>query len=116
MKRRSAPKNEIWVYYQDGSPDPQPETFRLCPLGVQFFSRNRLPEYQQIEVSLSGAAGAMLPKPARCEGVVVHCQYDRHRRLYRNWILFLNLPDDIRCRFRCLAKESGWLCPHCENF
>ncbi len=116
MKSSAAKSNEVLVYCGDDDPDRQPETFRFCPLGVQFLSHKELPLYRQIEINLTGAPGVDLPGPTRCEGVVVHSEFDRHRRLYRNWILFLDLPDAIRKRFRCMAKKTGWLCPHCENF
>lgn len=116
VRRRSTTRNQVLVCCEDQEPEYQPETFRFCPLGVQFLTRHRLPEYKQIELNLVGGPGAQLPHPARCEGVVVHSEYDRHRRRFRNWILFINLSDDIRGHFRCLAEKSGWLCPHCENF
>ena len=111
------PAYEVVVQAETEVSEPQPETFRFCPLGVQFYSRRRLPAYQQIELQVSGAPGIVGAKrPTRCEGVVVHTQYDRRRKQYRHWILFVELPDSLRKQFRCVAQQTGSLCPHCENF
>jgi len=109
-------QNEVLVFYGQEDPERQPETFRFCPLGVQFYARKLLPEYQLIELDLHGSPGVELPAGTRCEGIVVHGQFDPDRQLYRHWILFMDLPEEIRRKFRCFAKESGALCPHCENF
>jgi len=108
---------EVVVQAETEVPEPQPETFRFCPLGVQFYSRHRLPEYKQIELQVRGAEGiAGSRKRMRCEGIVVHSQYDRRRKQYRHWILFIEIPDALRNQFRCIARQTGSLCPHCENF
>lgn len=109
-------RNEVLVYCGSDPAAVQPETFRFCPLGLQFYSRKALPEYQQMELSLQGAEGVDLPPDTRCEGIVVQCRFDSRRGLYRSWILFLDLPDDLRRRFQCVAKDAGSLCPHCMNF
>lgn len=109
-------EHEVLVFCGEEAPDRQPETFRFCPLGIQFYSRKQLPEYQQIRINLGGTAGVPLPEGAQCEGIVVHCEFDRHRGMYRNWILFVDLPDEIRRQFQCFAKQAGTTCPHCMNF
>jgi len=109
-------EHEVLVFCGEEGPERQPETFRFCPLGVQFYSRAQLPEYRQIRMSLGGSPGAPIAEGTQCEGVVVHCQYDPERRLYRNWILFIDLPEEVRRQFQCLARQSGTLCPHCMNF
>ena len=109
-------QREVLVFSGADATEKQPETFRFCPLGVQFYSREALPEFHQLEMDLKGAEGIELPSGARCEGVVVQSQFDARRGLYRNWILFLDLPEELRRRFHCFAKESGSLCPHCMNF
>ncbi len=109
-------EHEVLVYCGEEGPESQPETFRFCPLGVQFYSRTQLPQYQQIRMNLDGTPTAPIPAGTQCEGVVVHSQYDRDRRLYRNWILFIDLPEDVRRQFQCFARKSGTVCPHCMNF
>ncbi len=101
----------------NGSGVAQPDTFRLCPLGLQFYSKHPLPEFELVSfrLALPGANGRR--KNVRCTGVVVHCRTDiEHKPLYRVWVKFLDLPEEHRHRMQCFAKDAKLLCPYCENF
>jgi hypothetical protein len=94
----------------------QPDTFRVCPLGIQLYSRKNLPEFELIEfrIQIPGKNGAS--EDVACTGVVVHSRLDKETQLYRVWIKFIDLPESKRNRIQCVAKESSFLCPYCENF
>ncbi|OQA24328.1 MAG: hypothetical protein BWY59_02243 [Verrucomicrobia bacterium ADurb.Bin345] len=95
----------------------QPETFRVCPLGIQFYSKKSMPEFELIEfrIEVPGKNGSG-PEQVTCTGVVVHSRLDKETQLYRVWIKFIDLPESKRDRIHCVAKESSFLCPYCENF
>lgn len=114
-KRAKAPVRVL--VGKNGSGVPQPDTFRVCPLGLQFYSKRPLPEFELIEfrVALPDASGRR--RAVKCTGVVVHCREDaEHSPLYRVWIKFLDLPEEQRNKIQCFAKQSNFLCPYCENF
>lgn len=96
----------------------QPDTFRVCPLGLQFYSQKKLPEFELVEfkIDIPGPNGSKRTEKITCTGVVVHCRMDKETSLYRVWIKFIDLPDSKRNRIRCVAKDSSFLCPYCENF
>ena len=96
---------------------PQPETFRCCPLGLQFYAKDALPTYRVIELTIDDPGdGTTEAKPVDCSGVVVHSQYDEEKALFRTWVMFVDVPEETRQRFGCLARSSDFLCPHCENY
>lgn len=95
----------------------QPATFRICPLGIQFYSPKSLREFDLLEFSIRIPGG----KDSRMEtvqvtGVVVHCRPEKGSSLHRIWIKFLDLPESKRKRIECIAKSAETLCPFCENF
>lgn len=109
---------EVLVYCGEGEAVPQPESFRCCPLGLQFYSKRELPTYRVLELQIKVPAAEPGGEEtlSDCSGVVVHSQYDSERDLYRTWVMFADLPAETRERFRCMSKESNFLCPHCENY
>jgi len=106
----------VQVFLGKQDPIAQPEGFRVCPLGVQFYSRKALEEYELMEFKLDLPRNGHPPETVTCSGVVVHCQPTGSSGLYRIWIKFLDLPTDQQSRIQCMAKDGKHLCPHCENF
>ena len=111
---------EVLVYCGEQEGTRQPEFFRCCPLGMQFYSPTELPTYRVLELQVAVPEdlkkNGLKTKSVDCSGVVVHSQWDNERELFRTWVLFADLPQDMRDHFRCLARESDFLCPHCENY
>jgi hypothetical protein len=113
------PETHVLVYCgEDESGTPQPELFRCCPLGLQFYSPNDLPSYRvlELQVVVPDEGDRDSGQPVDCLGVVVHSQHDPERDLYRIWVMFADLPEAVRNQFKCLGRNSGFLCPHCENY
>ncbi|MDZ4200476.1 MAG: hypothetical protein U1E27_14470 [Kiritimatiellia bacterium] len=110
--------NEVTVFVGSDQGVSQPETFRCCPLGVQFYSDKELPAYEVMEFKLQTPPEGELNFLAslECAGVVVHCQKNPGEKRYRVWLLFLDLPENVRSRLHCFGKNGGTLCPHCENY
>ncbi len=99
--------------------NPQPtDMFRLCPLGVQFYSSKPLKEFDLFEFNLDLAktgkkVGAV---PVKCTGAVVRCQHEKKERRYRVWVQFLDLPKRAREKIRCASRDGKHICSYCENF
>lgn len=106
----------IQVFLGKQDPVQQPEGFRVCPLGVQFYSQRALEEYELMEFKLDLPLNGRAPETISCSGMVVHCQPVESNGLYRVWIKFLDLPPEQQSRIQCMAKDGKHLCPHCENF
>lgn len=109
---------DVTVYVGKNEGVSQPESFRCCPLGLQFYSRTELPAYETVEFRLQAPKDAAFAfkGPMTCTGVVVHCQKDIPHDRYRVWLLFVDLPEDVRSQLTCLGKSGDLLCPYCENF
>lgn len=116
MARKAKAPIRVLVETQN-SEVPQPDTFRICPLGLQFYSKRPLPEFELVEFRLAFPSAGGNYRNLRCSGVVVHCRKDmEHRPLYLIWIKFLDLPASKRNQIECFAKGAKTLCPYCENF
>lgn len=109
---------DVTVYLGEEKGVSQPETFRCCPLGVQFYSERELATYEVMEFKLNAPAGVpfIFSGPMTCSGVVVHCQKDIPNDRFRIWLMFLDLPESVRSQLECMGKSGEFLCPHCENF
>ena len=116
-RARSRAKKKVTVFLDDQQSVEQPASFRLCPLGIQFFSPKEIPEFEIMEFAITlPAEGKLKEKKVNASGVVVNCKPEEGASQYRIWIKFLGLQDSVRDRIQCLAKSSKFLCPYCENF
>ncbi|HRZ11722.1 MAG TPA: PilZ domain-containing protein [Kiritimatiellia bacterium] len=106
----------VSVFVCGDQPVEQPEGFRVCPLGVQFYSPRKIQEFQIMEFRVAIPGRKNTSEEIQCSGVVVHCKPLEGRDLFRIWIKFLDLPDSKRDQIRCMAKAGKHLCPYCENF
>ncbi len=107
----------VVVYLGDDEAIAQPDTFRCCPLGVQFYSQSSVAEYELLECrfAVPGANGNQTE--IQCIGLVVQCCEPLNGdKLYRIWVKFLDLPDDSLQHIRQLARSQRLICPFCENF
>lgn len=95
----------------------QPATFRLCPLGLQFYSVKKMPEFELVEFKMEvpSKSGKKQVK-VDVSGVVVNCRPERDSKQYRVWIKFVDLKESLREYIRGLAKSCKTLCPYCENY
>ena len=106
----------VMVFLDDGQAQAQPQMFRCCPLGLQFYSPRELPLYKLMSMRLQ-VPDADVPEPGfEAEGIVVHAQYDRKQEMHRIWVMFTNLPEDVAARLKCVSKKTGTQCPHCMNY
>ena len=90
--------------------------FRVCPLGVQFHSSRKVPEFSVLAFRMNIATANGLKDEVRCSGVVVHCQWDRGNLSYRIWVKFIDLPDAHQTKIKGMAHAAKLTCPHCENY
>lgn len=91
----------------------QPQTFSLCPLGLQFYSPRKLTDLSLLEFNLNVPGAG---KAVKCTGAVVRCQHQRKDKRYRVWVQFLDLPAAAREKIRCVSRDGKHLCCYCENF
>lgn len=119
-RRSSTVKTQkpVVVHVCDCDNKQPPETFRLCPLGVQFYSSKPMKEFDLFEFNLDlDAAGKKKSKsPTSCTGAVVRCEQEKENDRYRVWIHFVDLPKTAREKIRCVSRSGKHLCAYCENF
>lgn len=110
-----AKRHDVLIIQEDQAPLPQPDTFRCCPLGLQFYSPQELPLYKVLALKVNAPQGTGTPA-VDCSGIVVHCQHETPQDRYRVWVLFSDLPEATRKQLKCIANACELKCPHCENF
>lgn len=94
----------------------QPDGFRMCPLGIQFYASRPIARYKLLDFNISVAGNGHKSGKIRCCGAVVHCRRDAKENCYRIWVKFLDLPKSKERQLHCVAKSARLLCPFCENF
>lgn len=109
-------KHPVDVFLEDGKAVSQPSTFRCCPLGLQFFSTESIDTGKEMELRLEPTKEAPDQPSIHATGIVVHCQPDNVHDMYRIWMMFMDLPEDVCQQLECLADDENILCPHCMNF
>lgn len=92
------------------------ETFRVCPLGLQFYSPKKVDNFRVMDFKMKVASQNGGATEVACAGVVVHCQQEKASGLYRVWVKFMDLAADKSASLKCVAKDADAICPHCENF
>ena len=106
----------VMVFCGEDDPQQQPDTFRCCPLGVQFYSQQEMEPYKIMEMDLRFPDEEGAGLDAHCCGVVVQSAFDKARGMYRVWLMFTDLPRDVQSRLKCFSKKAGTQCPHCVNY
>lgn len=106
----------VMVFCGEDESQLQPESFRCCPLGVQFYSPHEIEPYKIMELDLQFPGEGTEALTARCCGVIVQSAFDRAKDMYRVWMMFTDLPPDVQQRLKCVSKKAGTQCPHCENY
>lgn len=115
--RQAKAKTPIQVKLGKQASVTQPnETFRVCPLGVQFYSPKKVEDFCVMDFKMQVAQADGSSADIKCAGVVVHSQKEKASGLYRVWVKFLDLPQDGSARLKCAAQDADAICPHCENF
>ncbi len=110
--------NDVMIYYDDEAGQPQPSTFRLCPLGVQFYASHPIAECSLIELTLAvpGTADDH-SEPVKCVGYIAQCcAPDNGSDMFRIWVKFLDLTSEIQDRLQTVCNARQLKCPFCENF
>ncbi|MBU0677071.1 MAG: hypothetical protein KJ626_03065 [Verrucomicrobia bacterium] len=106
---------DVVVFLNDEKAVKQPEGFRCCPLGIQFFSEKPVEQYRIVSFRLEIPQGQN-SSSVECAGTIVKSIRDDDSGMYRNWISFLDIPDEIRSDLECKSRESGLFCPYCQNY
>lgn len=109
-------KKTVTVVRENQTEEVQPSGFRCCPLGVQFYSDEEVQSYKIMELDLKFPSNGCDPLDARCRGVVVQSAFDKAKSKYRTWLMFTDLVPEARDRLKCISKDCGVQCPHCENY
>lgn len=112
----SGAKRPVTVYVDHDTPQHQPDTFNMCPLGLQFYSQRPYEEFQLFEMQVDVPREGSDPERVTCTGAVVRCQLEPTDGRYRVWVKFVDLPEPTRERIRCTAVNGQHLCAYCENF
>lgn len=106
---------KVVVMVEGGNGITQPQTFVLCPLGVQFYTDHPLREFDLMSFELHPSDETT--PPVHCTGAVVRCQQvDAPEGRYRVWLKFLDAPEQTCEQLKCTARKGGHLCSDCENF
>lgn len=109
-------KRRVTVLAEPAEAVTQPDDFHLCPLGLQFYSVTPVELFTLLQVDIEAPDDQGMRRPVSCSGAVVHCRPDQQSGRHRVWIQFLDLPNDVRERIRCTARNGHLLCAYCENF
>ena len=109
-------KKQVTVFVEPDRPDTQPDTFTMCPLGLQFYTHKPMEEFQLLELDVDVKAEDGTPSKVTCRGAVVRCQREPEPDRYRIWVKFVDLPEAARKSIQCTSKDGEHLCPYCENF
>lgn len=112
------PEKEVLVFLGNQDGTRQPDTFRLCPLGVQLYTANPVEECQLIDLKLSlPTADGESEESVACTGLVAQCLPSQNgKNLFRIWIKFLDLAPETIERIRVLTTDRKFICPFCNNF
>ena len=117
QEKRTSERPPVTLVLSESEEVRQPDTFRVCPLGIQFYSPHPLPEFEILEFAIRVPNGRKKAEEITCTGVVVHCRKgENNAGNYRIWVKFMDLPEAHRKRIKCVASSSELLCPYCENF
>jgi hypothetical protein len=116
LLQTTAVRKDVTVYMGDrGAGIAQPQDFRLCPLGCQFYSSRKIREFDILEFAIDLPSGKKQRRHT-CTGAVVRCEKERDQDLYRVWLHFLDMPKASRQHLRCMAKKGDYLCQNCAMF
>ncbi len=109
-------QSRVDVVLDSGDVVSQPCSFRACPLGMQFYTCNDVAQYRvlNLEIDIPGPNGSS--EKLACTGVVVLSRFDDDYSMYRVWLIYIDLDDDVRNMLTCTSKENNLLCPHCMNY
>ena len=105
----------VEVFLDEHATVVQPELFRVCPLGLQFYASRPVPEFTTLSFNMKIGTADGAAEEVSCSGVVVHCRHEKETGFYRVWVKFLDLPDAKNARIKCIARDAKLSCPHCEN-
>lgn len=108
--------NKVLVFSGEHDVVEQPGDFRCCPLGIQLYSQEDIPQYKVMDIGVNSPTDEDAGYKIECTGVVVHSQYEDECKMYRVWVMFLDLPEEARQDLLCVSKEQSLTCPFCENF
>ncbi len=113
--QRKRPSHSV-VVAAGNNTEKQPETFRVCPLGMQLYSRKPLPEFEVLDFSIQLGDSGNSSFQLTCQGVVVHSRPVKHSELHRVWVMFEDLTEAQKQSLKRFSKDHSFQCPHCENF
>ena len=112
------PEEEVVVFMGGEDGLAQPDTFQFCPLGIQFYARDPIPECTLIGLTLSlPAAQGEESTEVECTGVVAQCcEASQKAGMHRIWVKFMDIDETTVERIRHLTTSRRFVCPFCANF
>lgn len=113
---KTGSRRSVTVIAGYGAAEQQPQTFQMCPLGLQFHTTRPMEEFTTLALDIDVPGGGGTTEKITCTGAVVRCQRVPHEDRYRVWVKFLDLPKETSERIRCASKDGLHLCSYCENF
>jgi hypothetical protein len=116
LHSRAAARKPVTVVLGNRKSVRQPDGFRICPLGIQFYSTKPIARFKLLDFQISMSRNGDGSGKIHCCGAVVHCRRDSRKGCYRIWVKFLDLPKSKEKQIQCAAKSARLLCPYCENF
>ena len=117
QRKKAAVRTPVAVQVGRQAAVVQPgEKFRVCPLGVQFYSPKKLADFAVMDFNMQVPQAGGKPTSVNCSGVVVHCQKEKDSKLFRVWVKFLDLPEESSANLQCAVESADAICPHCENY
>ena len=111
-------RDDVLVYLGEETGMAQPDTFRLCPLGLQFYTSNPMDECRLVELTFTVPADDHAEQEKiTCTGLVAQCcEPDNGQNLYRVWVKFLDVPESTLERLKTLCTGHDLICPYCSNY
>lgn len=111
-------EKEVLVFHGEHEGVSQPQTFRLCPLGVQLYTSEPVEECSLIDLRVAlPTENGEGEEHVNCTGLVAQCLPSQNgTTLYRVWVKFLDLTPETADRIRVLTADCKFSCPFCLNF
>lgn len=99
----------------NGADCDQHQFFQCCHIGMVFYSSDQIDDYRQMEFNLSLLEDSGDKIPINCKGVVVDSSYEEDRAMFKTYLLYTEIDEDVRDRLRRLSKEKDLRCPFCAK-
>ena len=93
QRQTSVAREPVTVVLDGDESVTQPDAFRVCPLGIQFYSPKPLPEFEILEFDISIPGKATAPARRSRAPESWSTAPEKDPPCYRIWVKFLDLPE-----------------------